>query len=69
VTKILIESDLLLAVIKKEDHLKPVAEKILEKIDSGQLKGVYASTAAFKKSYFWLFNQHYLANLPKRSTF
>lgn len=35
----------LLAVIKKDDRLKPVAEKILERIDCGELKGVYASTA------------------------
>jgi hypothetical protein len=46
VTKILIESDLLLAVTKKEDTLKTSAERILEKIDAGELKGIYASTAA-----------------------
>jgi len=47
----------LLAAIKKEDRLKPTAEKILEKIDSGELKGVYASTAAIQEVIFWFFNR------------
>jgi predicted nucleic acid-binding protein len=46
-----------LAVIKKEDRLKPAAEKILEKIDSGELKGIYASTAAMQEIIFWLYNR------------
>jgi predicted nucleic acid-binding protein len=57
VIKVLIESDLLLAVIKKEDRLKPAAEEILEKIDSGKLKGVYASTAAIQEVIFWFYNR------------
>jgi len=52
VTRILIESDLLLAIIKKEDRLKAAAERILEKIDSGELKGVYASTAVIQEVVF-----------------
>ncbi|HMK94150.1 MAG TPA: hypothetical protein VK536_01995 [Candidatus Limnocylindrales bacterium] len=45
-TKTLIESDLLLAAMKKEDRLKPIADLILEKIEKGEVKGIYASTAA-----------------------
>jgi predicted nucleic acid-binding protein len=63
VTKILIESDLFLAAIKKEDRLKPTAEKILEKIDSGELKGVYASTAAVQEVIFWFYNRQLLSEL------
>ncbi len=62
-TKILIESDLLLAAIKKEDRLKPAAEKILEKIDSGELKGVYASTAVIQEIIFWFFNRQLFSEL------
>jgi predicted nucleic acid-binding protein len=63
VTKILIESDLLLAVIKKEDRLKLTAEKILEKIDSGELKGVYASTAVIQEVIFWFYNRQLFSEL------
>jgi predicted nucleic acid-binding protein len=63
VIKILIESDLLLAVIKKEDRLKLTAEKILEKIDSGELKGIYASTAAIQEVIFWFYNRQLLSEL------
>jgi predicted nucleic acid-binding protein len=65
VTKFLIESDLLLAVIKKEDRLKPIAEKILEKIDSGELKGIYASTAVLQEVIFWFYNRQLLSELEK----
>ncbi len=54
---ILIESDLLLAYVKKEDRLKPVAQKILKKIHSGRLKGFYASTATLQEIIFWFFNR------------
>ena len=64
-TEILIESDLLLAVIKKEDHLKPAAETILEKIESGQLKGVYASTVALQEIIFWFYNRQLLSQLTQ----
>jgi predicted nucleic acid-binding protein len=62
---ILIESDLLLAALKKEDRLKPAAEKILAKIDSGELKGVYASTAAIQEIIFWFYNRQLLSELTK----
>lgn len=64
-TEILIESDLLLAVIKKEDHLKPTAEVILEKIESGQLKGVYASVATLQEIIFWFYNRQLLSQLTQ----
>ena len=64
-TKFLIESDLLLAIIKKEDRLKPAAERILEKIDSGELKGVYASTAVLQEVIFWFYNRQLLSELAK----
>jgi len=63
VTRILIESDLLLAIIKKEDRLKAAAERILEKIDSGELKGVYASTAVIQEVVFWFYNRQLLKEL------
>jgi hypothetical protein len=52
-----------LAAIKKEDRLKPVAEVILEKIDSGAIKGVYVSTAAMQEIFFWLYNRQLLREL------
>jgi len=64
-TKILIESDLLLAVIKKEDRLKTVAERILEKTDSGEIKGVYASTAALQEIIFWFYKRQLPGELGK----
>jgi predicted nucleic acid-binding protein len=54
-----------LAVIKKEDRLKPAAEKILEKIDSGKLKEVYASTAAIQEVIFWFYNRQLFSELAK----
>jgi len=62
---ILIESDLLLASIKKEDRLKPIAKRILEEIDSGRLKGVYASIAAIQEIVFWLYNRQILNELVR----
>jgi predicted nucleic acid-binding protein len=63
VTKILIESDLILAAIKKEDRLKPSAERILDKIDTGELKGIYASTAAIQEIVFWFYNRQLFSQL------
>jgi predicted nucleic acid-binding protein len=63
VTKILIESDLLLAVIKKEDRLKTAAETIFEKIASGKLKGVHASTAAIQEVIFCFHNRQLFSEL------
>jgi bifunctional DNA-binding transcriptional regulator/antitoxin component of YhaV-PrlF toxin-antitoxin module/predicted nucleic acid-binding protein len=67
--QILIESDLLLAAIKKEDRLKPVSAKILYAIDSGKLKGVYASTAAIQETIFWLYNRQLFDELIKAVNF
>ncbi len=55
----------MLAVIKSEDRLKPVAEKILDKVDSGELKGVYASTAVIQEVIFWFYNRELLNELAK----
>jgi len=60
---ILIESDLLLAYVKKEDRLKPVARKILRGINSGKLKGFYASTAVLQEIIFWFFNRNLIKEL------
>lgn len=56
--RILIESDLLLASLKKEDRLKPAATRILKAIDSGKLEGVYASVAAIQEVIFWFYNRN-----------
>ena len=61
--RILIESDLLLAIIKKEDRLKPTAEKILKLIDSGKVRGIYASTASLLEVIFWFHNRQMLKEL------
>lgn len=55
----------MLAVIKSEDRLKPVAEKILDKVNSGDLKGVYASTAVIQEVIFWFYNRQLLNELAK----
>lgn len=68
-TQILIESDLLLAAIKKEDRLKFAAAKILEKIDSGELKGIYVSTAAIQETIFWFYNRQLFDELTKAINF
>lgn len=62
---ILIESDILLAFIKKEDRLKPIAKRILEDVDSGSLKYVYASVAAIQEIVFWLYNRQLFSELTK----
>lgn len=43
--------------MKKDDRLKPVAEKILNRISSGELINVYASTATLQEIIFWYFNR------------
>ncbi len=52
-----------MAAIKSEDRLKPAAEQILEKIDTGAIKGVYASTAAMQEIIFWLYNRQLFREL------
>jgi predicted nucleic acid-binding protein len=49
--------------MKSEDRLKPAAELILEKIDSGKVKGVYASTASMQEIVFWFYNRQLLKKL------
>jgi len=58
VTPILIESDLLLAYIKKSDWLKPTAEKILNRVASGDIPDTYVSTATLQEIIFWFFNRN-----------
>ena len=45
--------------------MKPTAEKILERIDCGELKGVYASTALIQEIIFWFYNRQLLGELTK----
>ncbi len=45
--------------------MKPVAEKILDKVVSGELKGVYASTAVIQEVIFWFYNRQLLSELAK----
>ena len=60
---ILIESDLLLASIKKEDRLKPIAKRILDGIDSGKLEGIYASVVTIQEIVFWFYNRQLLGDM------
>jgi predicted nucleic acid-binding protein len=53
----LIESDLLLPLIKKGDRLSVVSERVLSEVRVGRLTGVYASTAAIQEVVFWLYNR------------
>jgi hypothetical protein len=52
-----------LASVKKEDKLKPLTDKILDRIDSGRLRGVYAFVAAIQENVFWLYNRELLSEL------
>ncbi len=54
---------MLLAIIKKEDRLKPAAELILEKINAAEIKGFYSSTAAMQEIVFWLYNRQLFKEL------
>ena len=67
--QIIIESDLLLAAIKKADRLKLVVANILEKIDSGYIEKIYASTAAIQETIFWFYNRHLFNELIKAVNF
>lgn len=53
----LIESDLFIAYIKKEDWLKPKAEEIFSAISSKRLKGVQASSEVLHELYY-VFVEH-----------
>ena len=48
----MIETDMLYAYIKKEDWLKPVANKLLSKIIKGELNTVYASRETLHEIYY-----------------
>ena len=61
-TNFLIESDLLLAAIKKEDRLKPAAEKILDEIDSGNSKDLRINSR-IQEVIFWFYNRQLFSEL------
>jgi predicted nucleic acid-binding protein len=48
----MIETDMLYAYVKKEDWLKPVANKLLSKIIKGELNTVYASRETLHEIYY-----------------
>jgi len=54
---ILIEFDLLIAAMKKEDRLKDTAETILKEVESGRLKGINAPFAAIHETASWFHNR------------
>jgi len=47
-----IETDLMYAFVKKEDWLKPVANKIIKKIINGEFGIVYASRESLHELYY-----------------
>ena len=49
--------------------MKIVAAKILQKIDSGEVKGAYASTAAIQEIVFWFYNRQLFDELIKAVNF
>jgi predicted nucleic acid-binding protein len=63
VIAILIESDLLLASIKREDRLKPIAKRILDGVNSGKLEGIYASVVTIQEIIFWFHNRQLLGEM------
>lgn len=48
----MIETDMLYAYTKEEDRLKPVADKVFEKIVKGELGIVYASRESLHELYY-----------------
>jgi predicted nucleic acid-binding protein len=48
----MIETDILYAYVKREDKLKPVAEKIIAKIVNGELGIIYASRESLHELYY-----------------
>jgi len=52
-----------MAYIKKSDWLKPAAEKILNRVVSGVILDIYASTATLQEIIFWFFNRNMLREL------
>ena len=54
----LIESDLLIPLIKAQDRHRSASEKVFNQITTGKIKDVYASTAAIQEIIFWLYNRN-----------
>ncbi|MCS7387036.1 MAG: type II toxin-antitoxin system VapC family toxin [archaeon GB-1867-005] len=48
----MIETDILYAYIKPKDRLKPTAEKLIEKIEQGELGVIYASREVLHELYY-----------------
>ena len=48
----MIETDMLYAYVKREDKLKPVADKVIAKIVNGELGIVYASRESLHELYY-----------------
>ncbi len=48
----LLETDLLIAYLKKEDWLKPLAKKVIGAVQEGKLKNVYSSTEVLHEMYY-----------------
>ena len=48
----MIETDLMYAFVKKEDWLKPIANKIIKKIINGEFGIVYASRESLHELYY-----------------
>jgi len=65
VIPILIESDLLLASMKEGDRLKPIAKRILDRVDSGKLVGIYASVVTIQEIVFWLYNRQLFGDMVR----
>ncbi len=53
----LIESDMLIAYLKKEDWLKPTAERVVGAIEAGKL-GETACSAATLHEMYYVFSEH-----------
>ncbi len=53
VISVLVESNLLLAFIKREDRLKPADERISRLTSSGEIIGAYVPVATIEKMTIW----------------
>lgn len=48
----LLEADLLIAYLKKEDWLKPLARKVIGAVEEGKLKNIHSSTEVLHEMYY-----------------
>lgn len=48
----MVETDILYAYVKKEDWLKPTADKLIRRIAAGELGTVYASRESLHEMYY-----------------